>query len=233
MVQGSRRERRGWSLLALAVMTTHNIAQIDLLWVCTFISYHIISYFQSCRLIAYWLLLMAPLCVVSVCSVGVGEVFCSLLLVWTLLGGPHESGYIYLLPQSSPLAQCSTASTCTIQIRLCSVPLWTEDLWGALWHMNLPLFFFTSGSGGIRTRDLQRVTQALYQLSYLVFLFWTFQQYILFSYICFWIFVVHLLIQSVIHNTVNSSCLWEIFFAEIHYHLKITKTNIAANVVPV
>ncbi len=129
-------------------------------------SYHIISYFQSCRLIAYWLLLMAPPCVVSVCSVGVGEVFCSVLFVWNFLGGPHESGYIYLLTQSSPLAQCSTATTCTIQTRLCSVPLWTEDLWGALWHVNLPLFFFTSGSGGIRTRDLQRERQALYQLSY-------------------------------------------------------------------
>ncbi len=31
---------------------------------------------------------------------------CSVLLVWNLLGGPHESGYIYLLPQSSPLAWC-------------------------------------------------------------------------------------------------------------------------------
>ncbi len=109
---------------------------------------------------------MAPPCVVSVCSVGVGEVFCSVLLVWNLLGGPHESGYIYLLPQSSPLAQCSTATTFTIQTWLCSIPLWTEDLWGALWHVNLPLFFFTSRSGGIRIRDLQRERQALYQLSY-------------------------------------------------------------------
>ncbi len=103
---------------------------------------YIISYFHSCRLIAYWLLLIPP-CVVSVCSVGVGEVFCSELLVWNLLGGSHESGYIYyLLSQSSPLVQCSTATTSTIQTRLCSIPLWTEDLWGALWHANLPLFFF-------------------------------------------------------------------------------------------
>ncbi len=109
---------------------------------------------------------MAPPCVVSVCSVVWGRFFCSVLLVWNLLGGPHESGYIYLLPQSSPLARCSTATTCTIQTRLCSVPIWTEDLWGALWHVNLPLFFFTSGSGGIRTQDLQRERQALYQLSY-------------------------------------------------------------------
>ncbi len=76
--------------------------------------------------------------------------FCavSCLFVWNLLGGPHESGYIYLLPQSSPLAQCSTATTCTIQTRLCSVPLWTEDLWGALWHVNL-LFFFPLARAGI------------------------------------------------------------------------------------
>ena len=34
-------------------------------------------------------------------------------------------------------------------------------------HVNLPLFFFsTSGSGGIRTWDLQRERQAIYQLSY-------------------------------------------------------------------
>ena len=37
-----------------------------------------------------------------------------MLLVFYLLGGPHDSGYIYLLPQSSPLLQCSTATTCTI-----------------------------------------------------------------------------------------------------------------------
>ncbi len=90
--------------------------------------------------------------------------FCSVLLVWNLLGGPHESGYmiyIYLLPQSSPLAQCSTATTCTIQTRLCSVPLWTEDLWGALWHVNL-LFFFSVDPRGDWTPDLQRERQALY-----------------------------------------------------------------------
>ncbi len=75
---------------------------------------HIISYFQSLRhqclltalLLPYFfshsgflcLLLMpvltAPPCVVSVCSVGVREIFCSVLLVWNLVGGPHESGYI-------------------------------------------------------------------------------------------------------------------------------------------
>ncbi len=31
-----------------------------------------------------------------------------MLRVWNLLGGPHESGYINILPKSSPLAQCST-----------------------------------------------------------------------------------------------------------------------------
>ena len=41
---------------------------------------------------------------------------------------------------ASSLAQCSTATTCTIQTRLCSMPLWTEDLWRAFWHMNPPLF---------------------------------------------------------------------------------------------
>ncbi len=106
-----------------------------------FISYHII--FQSFRLHSLLTALDGSPYVVSVCSVGVGEVFCSVLLVWNLLGGPHESGHIYLLPQSSPLAQCSTATTCTIQTRLCSVPLWTEDLWGTLWHVNLPHFFFS------------------------------------------------------------------------------------------
>ena len=74
--------------------------------------------------------------------------FCSVLLVWNLSGGPHESGYIYLLPQSPPLAQCSTATTCTTQTPLCCVPLWTEDMWGALWHMN-PLFFFQLAKAGI------------------------------------------------------------------------------------
>ncbi len=105
-------------------------------------------FFQSFRLqCLFWLLLMASPCVASVCSVGVREVFCSVLLVWNLLGGPHESRYTYLLPQSSPLAQCTT--TCTIQTRLCSIPLWTEDLWGALWHVNLPLFFFLLAREGL------------------------------------------------------------------------------------
>ncbi len=73
----------------------------------------------------------------------------------------QHSGYIYLLPQSSPLAQCRTATTCTIQTRLCSVPLWTEDLWGALWHVNL-LFFFSVDPRGDWTPDLQHERQALY-----------------------------------------------------------------------
>ncbi len=64
----------------------------------------------------------------SVCNVGVWDI--SALLGWNLLGGPHESGYIYLLPQTSPLAQCSTATTCTIQTWLCSIPLYTEGLGG-------------------------------------------------------------------------------------------------------
>ena len=55
---------------------------------------------------------------------------------WTfdffLLGSPHKSGYIYPLFQSSPLAQCSTATTCTIQthVFVTSVPLWTEAFGG-------------------------------------------------------------------------------------------------------
>ena len=82
--------------------------------------------------------------------------FCSVLLVWNLLGSPHESGYIYLLPQSSPLAQCSTATTCTIHTQL-----WTEDLGGGGVDTRTCLSFLPSGSGGsgIRTRDLQRETQ--------------------------------------------------------------------------
>ncbi len=62
-------------------------------------------------------LLCCSVCTMQcVCAGG----FCSVLLVWNLLGGPHESGYIYLLPQSSLLVQCSTATTCTIQTWLCS-----------------------------------------------------------------------------------------------------------------
>ncbi len=90
--------------------------------------------------------------------------FCSVLLVWNLLGGPHESGYIYLLPQSSPLAQCCTATnvTCTTQTRLCSVPLWTDDLWGALWRRS-----FSVGPSGDWTPDHQRERQSLHQLAIL------------------------------------------------------------------
>ena len=55
-------------------------------------------------------------------------------------------------------------TTCTIQTRLCSRSLWTEDLWGLLWHVNLPL-------SGDLTQDLsntgpQRERQVLYQLNY-------------------------------------------------------------------
>ncbi len=60
-------------------------------------------------------------CVVVYAVYSVGEISVLCCFVWNLLGGPHESGYIYLLRQSSPLAQCSTATTCTTQTRLCTI----------------------------------------------------------------------------------------------------------------
>ncbi len=69
-----------------------------------------------------------------------------LLLVWNLFDGPHESGYIYLFLQSSPLAQCSTTTTFTIQTGLCSVPLWTELVGGVMVMMCEPASFFSAGT---------------------------------------------------------------------------------------
>ncbi len=55
-----------------------------------------------------WSLNFSPLCCKCMqCTCEGG--FCSVLLVWNVFSGPHESGYICLLPQSSPLPQCSTA----------------------------------------------------------------------------------------------------------------------------
>ena len=91
-----------------------------------------------------------------------------MVLLWHLLSGPYEAGYIYLLPQSSPLAQCSTATTYTIQseTRLhTSVPPWTDlGLVGVVGGVmpREPASLFPSGSGGIRTQNRQHERQALY-----------------------------------------------------------------------
>ncbi len=119
------------------------------------LSSYLFQFFRlQCQLTA---LELSPPCVVSVCSVGVWEVFCSVLL--DLLGSPHE---IRVHLSGSPVITastiCSTATTCTIQTWLCTFLLSTEDLLGTLWHVNLPIFFllardrFEAGTFSMRGR---------------------------------------------------------------------------------
>ena len=71
------------------------------------VSSYLFSFQASMPVNCYWI--VSPFCckcMQCMCEEG----FCYVLLVWNLLCGPHELGYIYLLPQSSPLAQYSTAT---------------------------------------------------------------------------------------------------------------------------
>ena len=62
-------------------------------------------------------------------------------------------GYREVSNHNSAISSANTRPS-TFRRTLWLLPLWAEDLLGALWHVNLPLFF---GSGGITTREVKRV----------------------------------------------------------------------------
>ncbi len=117
----------------------------------------------------YWLLLNLLCCKCMQCRCE-GD-FWAAVLVWrslyrrpTWIPG-HESEYIYLLPQSSPLAQCSTITTYMYTIdALGFVALYSgqRTVGVALWHVNLFLLDQERLEQGIFE---QHERQVIYELS--------------------------------------------------------------------